>query len=77
VEDGGMAKQTHVEEAAQAESRAPEPAMNGPAREGERLGRPAKPHLDHGNPIAFFRQTKRGNTTTEAGSDHDEIEIEL
>src|SRR6476646_2924989 len=60
VEDRGMAEQAHVEEAAQSEFRAPEPAMNGPTGERERLGRPTTPHLDHPDPIAFFRQTKRG-----------------
>jgi hypothetical protein len=75
VKDGGMAEQAHVEEAAQAEFRTPEPAMNGPARERQRLGRPSTPHLDDGNPIAFFRQTKRGNTPPKAGSNHDEIEL--
>jgi hypothetical protein len=55
VEDRGMAEQAHVEEPAQAKFRAPEPAMNGPTGERESLGRPATPHLNQGNPIAFFR----------------------
>ena len=77
VEDRGMAEQAHVEEAAQAEFRAPEPTMNRPTGERERLGRPATPHLHHSNPIPFFRQTQGRNTAPEAGSDHDEIEIKL
>src|SRR5579864_304918 len=72
-----MTKETHIEEAVQAKLRAPEPAMYGPTRLRKRKGRPAAPHFNHGNSITLLHQSERGNTASESGPDHDEVEIEL
>src|ERR1035441_1486575 len=77
VEDRGMPEEAHVEEAAQADLRPPEPAVNRPTRARKRKGRPAAPHLNHGNPIALLHESKGGNTASETRSDHNEVEVEV
>src|SRR5579864_6507481 len=75
--DGYMAKKAHIEEAAQAELRTPEPAMDGPTCAGEGVGSPTPPHLQYCNSIPFLHQSKGGDASPEAGSDDDEIVIEF
>ena len=50
--------------------------MDRPTGARKRLGRPAAPHLNYSNPIAFFSKPQRRNAAAEPGSDHDKIEIE-
>ena len=51
-----MPEQPHVEEAAQAEFWAPEPAMDGPTGAREIGRRPAAAHLHDGNLVALLRE---------------------
>lgn len=76
MEDGRMPEEPHVEEAAQTECGAPEPAMDGPTAVRQILGRPAPPHLHDGNTIALLHQPVGGHTAAEPGADYDEVEIE-
>jgi len=51
--------------------------VNGPtgARQVARL--PSAAHFDHRNAIPFLRQPKRRNAAAKAGSDDDQVKIEL
>ena len=72
-----MPEEPHVEEAAQAEFGTPDPAMNGPTGARQVVRCPAPTHLHDGDFVALLRQPKGRNTAAKAGSDDDEVEIEL
>ena len=72
-----MSEEPHVEEAAQAQLGTPEPAMDGPTGVRKVVRGPTATHLHDGNAIAFLHQAMGRNTPAEAGSDDDEVKIEL
>ena len=77
MEYGRVPEKAHVEEATQTESGAPQPAMDRPTAVRQRVGCPAPTHLDDADFVTFLDQTMRGDAAAKAGTDHDEVEIEL
>ena len=72
-----MTEEFEIKEAAQRETRPPDPAPEQPVGRGEILRRPAAAHFHYRHPVALFGQPMRGDTAAEAGADHDEIEIQV
>ncbi len=72
-----MLEEPHIEEAAKAQIRAPDPAMDRPTGSRQVIRSPAPSHFHDGDSVAFFRQTMSGNTTSKTRSDDDKIKIEF
>src|SRR5208282_4693062 len=51
--------------------------MEGPTGVWEIVGRPATAHFHYRNFVTLLHQSMGGNTATKAGTDDDEVEIEL
>src|ERR1019366_701362 len=77
VEDGYVPEEPHVKEAAQAKVGTPKPAMDGPTGAWQIVRRPAPAHFHDRDSISFLHQPERRNTTTEARTDDDEVEIKI
>ena len=55
----------------------PDPAPDLPVRGGQILGRPAAAHFHHGHAVALLGEAMRGHAASEAGADHDEVEVRV
>src|ERR1017187_5469501 len=77
MEDHDVSEWGDIEESAQCQFRAPDPAPDQPICGGKVLRRPTAAHLHDGYPIAFFGQAMGGHTATESGANHDEIEVAI
>jgi len=77
MKNGDVLEEPHIEKATQAKFGAPEPAMDRPTGARQRVGSPAPAHFHDTNFVAFFHQAMSRHAATEAGTDHDEIEIKL
>ena len=66
-----------AQDALQAEQRRPEEAAELPGRLGEVLVAVAAPAFEHGDAVALLGQAQRRDTATEAGSDHQPVEVEV
>src|SRR5208337_1367419 len=63
------------EEAAQRQTRTPEPAVDGPTGARQGLRRPAAAHLHDRDVVALLDQPVRGDAAAKTGPDDDEVEI--
>src|ERR1017187_8802714 len=77
MQDRHMTEEPHIEEATKAQFGAPEPTADRPTGPWQRVRRPSPAHFHYRNPVAFLHQAMGRNAAPEAGTDHDEIEIEL